>query len=175
MASFNTVATMRRILRIPAGDESYTDAEIQSFLDEAQADMFSEIKREKELDTFLFDYNKWGAVQTEHKFLLAPVNSIFEILSNGVVIDSGDYTLNADKDVVTFDASIIALGEQIELYYIPETYTSAERYLCAFNMKVSSNLLNQNGNASTITVNYENKYKRAIQTIKNKIQMQTFV
>ena len=174
MASFNTTATMRRILRIPAGDESYTDTELQEFLDEAQADMFSEIKRQKEIDTFCVDWNKWGAVQTEHKFLLAPVTSVFEVYANGVLVSNTDYTLNADRDVLIFLNDILNLGETIEIYYIPDMYTTTERYLCAYNIKITENLLNQDGNSVNLSANYEKKYKRNIQILKNKIRMATY-
>ena len=174
MASFNTVATMRRILRIPAGDDAYTDTEIQEFLDDAQADMFGEIKRQKEIDTFIVDYDRWGSVQKDHKIILAPVISISEITMNGEVISTDDYTLNSDNSIITFDDDILQIGNQVEVFYQPELYKATERYLCGYNMKASSQLLNQDGNEVNITKNYENKYKRNIQVIKNRMQFSTY-
>lgn len=174
MASFNTVATMRRILKIPDGDDAYTDTDLQEYLDDAQADMFAEIKRQKEIDSFTVNWNKWGALQTEHKFLLAPVTSVFEVYGNGVLIDSGDYTLNTDRDVLTFLNEVLIFGECIEIYYIPDMYKTTERYLTAYNIKITENLLNNDGNSVNLSAKYEQKYKRNIQILKNKIRMATF-
>lgn len=178
MTSFNTVATMRRILRIPSGDDSYTDTEIQEYLDEAQSDLFSEIKRENEIDRHLVDYNNFGAIRTRYAFMMggiAATTDILKIYSNNVEITDSDYTVDLVLNEIIFNDGVLRVGEMLEIYYLPIIYTEAERYVCAFNMLSSSQLLNQDGTTNPIAERYENKYKKVLKTIKNKLQVGTYI
>ena len=148
--ALNTIATIRRHLRLETGNDQFTDAEITSFLDDANSMLFEEIRRKYEVFRQRVGYNQYdGAVRRIFSIPQKPVDSILKVLKNNEEITSGNYTHDTDLDQITIDSSVDLEGfDQLEIYFVPKIYTTAERYICLYIMGIAENLVTAEGSAA---------------------------
>ena len=170
MASFNNPLALRRILNIPQGDNSITDTELQSYLDEAQADFMSQVKSEYErsIHTAYVDQHTGSLIQ-RYGVTLAPIESVFKVFVNNIEkVVTTDYTVDLDLNEVVFVDDVLNEGNSIKIVYTPKLYTLCELYMAAKNILLRTRLVDLNGETDPVYANYDSKVKNYLQVILNK-------
>lgn len=168
MASYNTPADVRRVLNLDAGNLSLTDAEIQTYLDEAQQDLFITIKRELEYQKFVVDTDNKGKIKNYFYFSLTPVVSIHKVLVNNSIINSTDYSLDVDTNVLTI-SSTLEVGDVVEVFYLPLVYHLAELNLAAYNILMRTQLVETGGQENPVLLEFEKKKDKFFNIIKSRL------
>ena len=140
MVSFNTPSDLRRVLKLDAGNEYYTDTELQEFLDKANESLYNEIKRKFEYQKCRVKTDEKGNTLNRFQFVLGPVSAVQEVRREDTVIASGNYTLNADLNLLEFNANVLEVGDVVEIWYLPLVYTEAELYIAAYHILSTTNV-----------------------------------
>lgn len=167
--AYNTIATIKRYLALESADQTISDADLTSFLDEANAELFFLIKKKEERDIFRVGYTEHGTTQSKFRLALSPASSISKITQNGTVLDSGDYSLETtNKEEVEITASL-AIADTIEIHYVPTAYEIAERYMCLMTCIQRMNPFLSDQNNNSIYSEYKAKRDLAIKIIKGKL------
>lgn len=174
--AYNTVADVRRILHIDSSNEILTDTEIQTYLDEANSELFTEIKKKREFDEFQVENNKDGSLRTNYLLSLTPIVSINKVLLNNNIIDPAEYNSDDETGEVVFSSSdSLNEGGVIRVFYIPVIYKFAELYLTAYNINIATQILNRGGNLSPIAENIEKKKNQYLDVINSRLMITTWV
>ena len=174
--AYNTIADVRRILHIDSSNEILTDTEIQTYLDEANSELFTEIKKKTEFDEFKAVNDKNGNPIKNYLMSLTPVVSIEKVIVNNSVINSSEYSFDNETGELVFSSyDNLNAGDIIRVFYIPVIYKFAELYLTAYNINVATQILNRGGNLSPIAENVEKKKNQYLDVINSRLMITTWI
>jgi len=175
MATFNLPADVRRVLRLDSGNNYLTDAEIQSYLDEAQNWLYTEIKRKYERDFFTVVTNSVGNTQVIYALSLAPINSVLKVLVNDVEKTvTTDYTVDTDLGEIIFVEGVVTVGDKVKVYSVPTAYELAELYIAARNISIGTNLINLDGQNNPVVQNFDTLINNYMNVITSRVMVATW-
>jgi len=169
MVSYNTPAEIRKILHIDSSNQVLTDIEIQVYLDEANAELSTQIKKKYQNDLFKGKYKSDGVtIDPNFKFSLNPVSTIYKVLINDTLLLNTDYSLDLELNILTISKAF-EFNDKISIYYTPKVYHFAEAYLCCHNILISTSLNGTGGEQTIILENIINKKNRFLSLISSNL------
>ncbi len=135
--AYNTVEEIKKLLLLEQENQTMTDAEIQTYIDDANQEMHDDIKRTMERDEFVAEDS--GSVSFYPFF---NVNLIRRVKVNDVVIEAANFRVSFDGDGVEVDD--ISIGDVVETFTIPTNYKRLERALTIVNIRTRLNPFKNN-------------------------------
>ena len=135
--AFNTIEEIKAKLLLESENQTMTDEEIQTYINDANEEMFEDINRTAERDSFIAE--KAGTVT------LYPFFNVREICSlkvNDTFIDGDLYEVSIDGDGVSIQD--IKIGDVVEMITIPSNYKMLERAMCIVNIRTRLNPFKNN-------------------------------
>lgn len=134
--AYNSIEEIKDLLLLESENQTLTDAQIQSYINDANTDMISELKRAIELDTFTATCS--GTNNFTPFFNVESVDSV-RVKSSGdwVELDEDEYRLIRNNDVLEVDD--LKVGDKIELYSIPPNYKMLERAMTIVSIRTRFN------------------------------------
>jgi len=132
--ALNTINEIKSNLLLETENQTLTDNQIQTFLDQANEQMFAEIRRSTEQDHFT-------AIQETEKFF--PMFKIYEIKAvtkttdtitgqETTTLSSSDWEFIYDNDGIQI--SNLQRGDLIRIYYVPVNYKVLEKAIAMENI-----------------------------------------
>lgn len=134
---YNTIEEIKKLLLLESENQTMTDAEIQTYIDDANQEMFDDIKRTMERDEFIAEDS--GSVIFYPFF---NVSLIRRVKVNDTVIDAANYSGSFDGDGV--EIQDIKIGDIVETFTIPTNYKRLERALTIVNIRTRLNPFKNN-------------------------------
>ena len=135
--AYNTVQELKKKLLLESENQTISDADIQTYIDDANVEMFDNIKRTMERDEFISE--KSGTV-TFYPFF--NVSIIRRVKVNDEIIDTSDYSISFDGDGV--EVQNINVGDVVETFTIPINYKNLERAITIVNIRTRLNPFKNN-------------------------------
>ena len=140
METYNTPAEIKKLLLLEVENQTIEDEDIQTYLDDAQEELFNDIKRNRETDKFYLKTNYLNDNQEVEFVTYFVISEILEVrdATNNVVISPDNYETSRGSNAIK-----IKTGEndadlqttiQIEVDYIPANYKLCERTIAMVNI-----------------------------------------
>ena len=137
MATLNTPAEVKAKLLLESENQTMTDEEIQTYLDDAQQEMIDEINRTAERDHFISE--EQGTIIFYPFF---NVSTISLVKVNNVVIADSLYEISADGDGIAIED--IKIGDIVDTTTQPSNYKRYELAICIVNIRTRLNPFKNN-------------------------------
>jgi hypothetical protein len=175
--TYNTAEEIKKLLLLEDENQTIEDEDIETYLEDAQMEMFSEIQRNRETDKLKLrssDLNDDDEVEVVLFFKVDTDNGgILEVrdATNQETISSDNYELirgnKAIKIKAGSDYADLDTGITIEIDYIPENYKLVERAIAISNiLSRIAPFQNQQVNPNLIT--WREKKQNYIRFLKEK-------
>ncbi len=142
---FNTVEEIKSKLLLESENQTMTDATIQTYIDDANTELFDEINRTAERDSFLIDLEPRQSGSSSFTRIVYPffnVKSICSVKVNDLFIDSDLYKVSVDGDGVEIQE--LKVGDFVETITIPSNYKMFERAICIVAIRTRLNPFKNN-------------------------------
>jgi hypothetical protein len=175
--TYNTASEIKKLLLLEDENQTIEDEDIETYLEDAQLEMFSEIQRNRETDRIKLrssDLNDDDEVEIVLFFKVDTDNGgVLEVRdeTNHEVISSDNYELirgnNAIKIKTGSDYADLDTGIIIEIDYIPVNYKLTERAIAISNI-LSRIAPFQNEQINPNLMTYREKQKNYIRFLKEK-------
>ena len=138
--AYNDINEINSLLLLEVENQTIEDDDISTYLEDAQEELFSEIKRNRETDTFYLkseDLNDENEVEYITYFVIDEITEVRDA-TNNEVISSDDYEItkngNAIKIETESDDADLKTDIRIEIDYIPKNYKLCERAIAISNI-----------------------------------------
>ena len=158
--AYNTIDEIKGKLLLESENQTMTNTEIQTYLDDANVDMTSAIGRTMERDEFISEDS--GSVIFYPFFNVVQIR---RIKVNDTVIDSTSFRISFDGDGVEIDD--INVGDVVETFTIPSNYKILERAFCIVEIKTRLNPFKNNA-VDPIYNEWFEKKKNVLKALKSK-------
>lgn len=158
--AYNTVEEIKEKLLLESENQTLTDSQIQTYINDANRDMISDLKRAIEVDRFV------AATQGTNVFY--PFFNTVEIISikvNDVELDSDEYRLVYLNDAIEILG--LEIGDQVEYLSIPPNYKVLEMAYTIVAIKTRLNPF-KNNTVDPIYNEWNEKKTNATKAIKSK-------
>jgi hypothetical protein len=174
--TYNTTSEIKKLLLLEDENQTIEDEDIETYLEDAQLEMFSEIQRNRETDRFKLRSSDLNDDEVEIVLFFkvdTDNGGILEVrdVTNHEVISSDDYELirgnNAIKIKTGSDYADLDTGITIEIDYIPVNYKLTERAIAISNI-LSRIAPFQNEQVNPSLMTYREKQKNYIRFLKEK-------
>jgi hypothetical protein len=136
--SYNEPNDIKRILLLEDENQTIEDDELQEYLDDAQEELYAEIQRNRETESFRFKTTDLDDNDLVEFVLYFRVQEITEVRdkTNNEVIDSDNYELVKNNQAIKIDTDTADLDEgiDIEIDYIPYNYKLCEKAIAVVNI-----------------------------------------
>lgn len=138
--AYNTVAEIKELLMLESENQTLSDTAIQSYLDDAEETLYSEIHRSQETDRFYLTPDKLSSADIVDFVLFFRVSEIISVrdATTHADISSDNYSLIRRNQAIRIDASSsganLSSNIIIEVDYIPVNYKYAERAIAMVNI-----------------------------------------
>ncbi len=130
--AFNTIEEIKDLCLLETENQTLNDQTIQSYLDDANLELYNEINRKAERDSFISE--KAGSITFYPYFNVLQIRFI---KVNDTLVDEDDYRICDDGDGVEIDD--IEIGDVIEIHSIPPNYKMLERAIFIINLRTRLN------------------------------------
>lgn len=158
--AYNTIEEIKDLLLLESENQTMTDAQIQTYINDANLEMTDEINRTAERDSFIAE--KQGTIT------FYPFFNVIEICSvkvNDIFIDKDLYEISIDGDGVSIQE--ISIGDIVETITKPSNYKMFERAICIVNIRTRLNPF-KNNTVDPIYNEWFEKRKNARRALKSK-------
>jgi len=135
--AINTVEEIKTLLLLESENQTMSDSVIQGYLDDANSEMFDDINKTAERDSFLS--REQGTI-TFYPFF--NVKTICSVKVNDEFIDVDTYEISIDGDGVSIES--IKVGDRVETVTLPSNYKMLERAICIVNIRTRLNPFKNN-------------------------------
>ena len=135
--AFNTIEEIKKLLLLESENQTMDDAEIQTYIDDANIELFDEINKTAERDVF--------TAETDGTVTFYPYFNVKQICSvkvNGSFIAASLYEISIDGDGIAIQE--ISIGDVVETITIPSNYKMLERAICIVNIRTRLNPFKNN-------------------------------
>lgn len=143
--AFNTIDEIKSKLLLESENQTLSDAEIQSYIDDANQELYDSINRTAERDSFLIEARPRQSSTASFTRTIYPyfnVRSICSVKVNDVFIDSSLYDISPDGDGISIQE--LKVGDYVETITIPSNYKMFERALCIVGIRTRLNPFKNN-------------------------------
>lgn len=163
--AYNTVEEIKGLLLLETENQTMTNEEIQNYINDANVEMVSEIRRAIEIDSFVATQR--GTNTFYPFFNMAQVTSVRvrSTSSSFVELDESEYKLVRNNDGIEVDD--LRTGDQVEVYSIPPNYKMLERALAIVAIKTRFNPF-KNNTVDPLYATWEEKRKSFLRILKSK-------
>jgi len=167
--SFNTPSDVRRVLHLENNNEILSDSEIQTYLNEAEEDMYQLIRRKYETDEFYVVYDNKGNLITKYTIFYKPILSIISVeLNNEELTETTDYTIDLESGVLELLIDV-KYNDKLVINYEPKLYKTLELYTAVFNILRNTRLLDRDGESDLNVNNIKDKMDLTLNYLNNKL------
>jgi hypothetical protein len=179
MTTYNTANEIKKLLLLETENQTIDDDDIDTYLEDAQEELFNELGRNRETDKFkLRSWHINDDDNVEH-VLYFVATEVLEVrdATNNDVISSSNYDLirgnqgikiRTGSDDANLDENI-----EIEIDYIPKNYKMAERAIAIENILTRLQPF-QNEQINPSLMVWREKRKKAIEFIIGKFGVGSF-
>ena len=158
--AYNTVEEIKEKLLLESENQTLSDSQIQTYLNDANRDMISELKRAIEVDRFVAEVRGTN--------IFYPIFNTVEVISikvNNVELDSDEYRLvyfNDGIEILSLD-----VGDQVEYLSIPPNYKVLEMAFTIVAIKTRLNPF-KNNTVDPIYNEWNEKKTNALKVLRSK-------
>lgn len=144
--AFNTIDEIKGKLLLETENQTMTDKQIQVYINDANEELFEEINRKAERDTFIIEskpsenFSNSSITRTICPFF--NVKKICSVKINDVFIDSDRYEISLEGDGITITE--LKIGDFVETITTPSNYKMLERAICIVNIRTRLNPFKNN-------------------------------
>jgi len=112
-------------------DDQTTDADLQSYIEEAHRTLEMRVGREFLEETMITEVRRDSSeVPTDYSFELRPVLSVDRVYVNDEIIDSSNYTIEKQDGVISFTSQFrdeeLDIGDVIQVETVPKQFKDLE-------------------------------------------------
>ena len=140
----NTIEEIKNLLLLENENQTMSDEQIQTYINDANLEMTNEINRTAERDSFLIDIipRQSSSSFTRIVYPFFNVKKICSVKVNDEFIDSDKYEISIDGDGILIQE--LRIGDVVETITIPSNYKMFERAICIVNIRTRLNPFKNN-------------------------------
>ena len=154
---FNNIEDIKKRLILESEDQTISDALIEEYLEEAEQEVYDNIRRKQEREVFYVTEDQ--EERFECYFNVLEVKKVY--VNNS---EYTDYELVDDKFIKIED---LELFSKVEVFYVAEDYKLYERAIVIVNLMTRLNPMIAE-TTSTVYLNWANKKKTYEKNLKSK-------
>ena len=163
---YNTIEEIKAKMLLEDENQTLSDDEIQNYINDANTEMISELKRAIEIDSFVA--TERGTNTFYPFFNMAEVTSVTVRSTSGspVELDESEYRLVRNNDGIEVDD--LRTGDEVVVYSVPPNYKMLERAIAIVNIRNRMNPF-RNDTVNPIYAEWMEKRTKFFKVLKGKL------